>query len=172
MSSDHGISKDLETCLKHLTGNDRLRMGYLEPLTGGFDADTYAFRLLDAPPILSGDLVLRLFRTPGEAHRVSFETAILQGVGNSGYPVPRIIAETTSWALAGRPFILMERLAGIPLLNTMSMESQQEIVEAATLLGRCHAELHDLDPSQTVDALAQAGVEPATRTPERLRERT
>jgi hypothetical protein len=70
------IAAALEASLRQATGLT-LRLGAgVQRMTGGFDTETYAFRLEDAPETLSGDLVLRLFRGVRESHRVSSEAAI------------------------------------------------------------------------------------------------
>ena len=60
------------------------------PLSGGFCAEIYAFRLRGAPLELSGDLVLRVMPDEQRALR----EAVIQGAASAaGFPTPRVVSE-------------------------------------------------------------------------------
>jgi aminoglycoside phosphotransferase (APT) family kinase protein len=82
------------------------------PLSGGFDTTTLALCLSGAPPDFSGDLVLRVMPRADAAERIRREAAVHAALVSQGFPAPRIVVAETDAAPLGRPFILMERLAG------------------------------------------------------------
>jgi len=157
------IAAALEANLRQATGQAlRLGAGVLR-LTGGFDTETYAFRLVGAPDALSGDLVLRLFRGARESGRVRSEAAIQNQVAQS-YPVPRVPIDTAGWTIMGRPYLIMRRLPGRSLLD--SLVAGPTAGPAGVLLGTAQAQLHSLPAGEAMRALA--GFDLSAWTPHRL----
>jgi len=125
-----------------------------EPLKGGFWADIIALRFADAPPELSGDLILRVM----PAHeRASRDAVVQRAVGAAGFPTPRVAAAGVIPS-SGRPFILMERARGGTLLAGLAV---RDIAIAFHRMPRLLAEattaLHRLDPESLARALGEAG---------------
>lgn len=137
-------------------------------LTGGFDTETYAFDLDEAPDELSGGLVLRLFRDLGQSHRVRSETAVQNMAASSGHPVPRVPVETAGRTILGRPYLIMKRVAGEALLEILSADPPGTAEAAADLLGRTQARLHGLGVTEAINAFRRAGLNPTAYTPFRL----
>jgi aminoglycoside phosphotransferase (APT) family kinase protein len=160
------IAAALEANLRRATGQ-ALRLGAgLERLTGGFDTETYGFRL-EGAHALSGDLVLRLFRGARESGRVRSEAAIQNQVAR-GYPVPRVPIDTVGWTIMGKPYLIMRRLPGRSLLDSLADSSvTAELAGAAgVLLGTAQAQLHNLPADEAMRALTR--FDHSTWTPHRL----
>ena len=114
-----------------------------EEVTYGLTTYTYFFRL--AGPGLDGEwaapLVLRVFPFPDQAPQAEREAAAQRFAADSGYPAPRPLAvETANDALA-RPFIVMERLPGVTMLDKLGANLGANL-GAATRLMEKMADLH------------------------------
>ena len=81
-------------------------------LSGGFDTTTMAFVLSGAPPEYRGGLILRVMPLPDTALRVRREAATHDALVGAGFPAPRILVAETDPAVLGKPFLIMQRLAG------------------------------------------------------------
>jgi Ser/Thr protein kinase RdoA (MazF antagonist) len=84
--------------------------------------------------------VLRLLREAGDASSISIAVAAMRAAGSSGVPVPSIGEIVT---IDDRPGLEMERIDGPDLLTVMDRKPWR-LVEIARLLGRMHAQLHDV----------------------------
>src|SRR5260370_617732 len=85
---DDPLATNLLAVLRTVT--DTPTLDYAAPpvrLTGGFWADLVAFRLLDPPEGLSGDLVARVMPDPVLARK---ETILQAEVAAQGYPAPTV----------------------------------------------------------------------------------
>lgn len=157
------IAAALEANLRQATGRAlRLGAGVLR-LTGGFDTETYAFRLddaPDAPDALAWDLVVRLFRGPRESHRVHSEAAIQNHLAHS-YPAPPVPIDTAGLNIMGRPYLVMRRLPGRSLLEVLRADPAAA-GDAGALLGAAQARLHSLDVGEALRALASFDLTPWT----------
>jgi len=154
------IAAGLEADLRQATGHMLELREPIERLEGGFDAETYGFRLRGAPIALSGNLVVRLFRGR-EGHRVRSEAAIQNQLARR-YPTPRVPIDTAGRTIVGRPYVVMLRLPGKSLLHTVLAGSRA--ADAGALLGAAQARLHSLAASEAIPA----GFDPAAWTPGRL----
>ena len=127
------------------------------PLTGGFWAEIFAVRFLDAPPELSGDLVARFMPEDLWGRR---ETVVQREVAAQGFPAPRIRAAGGADAGVGRAFMVMDRAPGAPLLSELSagraiVEMPRIVRRLPHLLGTTAAQLHQLDPGPVLASLAR-----------------
>jgi aminoglycoside phosphotransferase (APT) family kinase protein len=97
-----------------------------------------------------------------DAHHAAHEIAIQRSVAEQGYPAPAVhLADATNASL-GRPFILMDRAEGQPLLANLDLRRALATLPRilATLPGILAQQLtalHRLDPEPTRRALAAAG---------------
>jgi aminoglycoside phosphotransferase (APT) family kinase protein len=119
------------------------------PLTGGFDTEIFALRLRDAPPAWSGALVLRLLRAHHDPVMVLREQATQNTVADLGYPAPRVRLASIDPMLLGAPFVLMDRLPGIPLIAAGLLGMDRALLDAQLCL-------HGLDPAPLARALGDA----------------
>lgn len=161
-----GVARELEDCLRRITGCGELRVaGSLQRLTGGFDTEIFAFALDNAPADLSGGLVLRLFREPGDAGRARVEAAIHHAAAGR-HRVPRMPVDSEGHLILGRPFIVMERVPGTALDKAIA--DPGVLAAAPALLARAQAGLHSLPSSRLVKALTDAGIDASRLSPFRM----
>ena len=119
------------------------------PLTGGFDTEIFALRLREAPPAWSGALVLRLLRAHHDPAMVLREQATQNTVSDLGYPAPRVRLASIDPTLLGAPFVLMDRLPGIPLMAAGLVGMDRTLLDA-------QLRLHGLDPAPLTRVLGDA----------------
>jgi aminoglycoside phosphotransferase (APT) family kinase protein len=144
-----------------------------QPLTGGFWAELLAFRLVDAPDRLSGDLVARVMPDPVIARK---ETVLQAETAAQGYPTPAVRLSGGPDAGLGRAFMVMDRAAGTPLLagldgvGTIS-KLPHLLRHIPAVLAKAMVDLHHLDPAPVRARLDVNGDTPATvrATLERIR---
>ena len=163
------VAASLEDDLRRMTGHKDLHLASeLHRMIGGFDTETYAFRLHGAPDTLNGDLVLRLFRASDPDDRVRFESTIQDAMAARGYPAPGVPLDTAGREILGRPYLVMRRLPGRSLLELISAGPADISDNGAELLARTQARLHGLSATEAMMALARAGLDPSMHTPFRL----
>src|SRR5262245_9301957 len=95
-------------------------LDYAEPLTpiaGGYDTRIFAFRLTGASEPFSIPLILRILSNQYPSARALTERATQNTVARLGYPAPRVLLASSDPTILGGAFLIMERLAGRPLLN-------------------------------------------------------
>jgi aminoglycoside phosphotransferase (APT) family kinase protein len=142
----HGFVAHLRAAL----GEPRLELaGTPEVLTGGFDTEIFAVRLRSAPPRWMRPLVLRVLRAHHAPGMVLREQAVHNALADAGYPAPRVLLATTDPAALGAAFLVMERVAGVPLIEANPLGMHRVLLDAQ--LG-----LHDVDPAPVVRALGPA----------------
>ncbi len=140
--------------------------GPLVPINGGYYAKTYGLAFDAAPPELDRPLILRVM--PDE-HHAAHEIAIQRSVAIQGYPAPTVHLADATDATLGRPFILMDRAEGQPLLANLDLRRAlatlpRILSTLPAVLAEQLGALHRLDPVPTRHALATAGVLDAVDT--------
>jgi len=157
--------------------SDRPALAYAEapaPLTGGFDAAVFRFRLDDAPAPFAGPLVLRLFPGRGAPDRARRESAVQNGLAALGYPAPRVFAATDDAAALGGAFLIMEHMAGRPLGTAFEGLRASSLGQAVALWsrlvrfrrdflrlwGQAQVRLHELPVEPFLERLQNLGVAP------------
>jgi aminoglycoside phosphotransferase (APT) family kinase protein len=130
-----------------------------ERLAGGFWAELIAFRLTGAPDGLTGDLVARVMPDPTLARK---ETVIQAEVANQEFPTPTVHLSGGEGDGLGRPFMVMDRVGGAPLLA--GLDGVGALPRLPRLLGRISetlagvmAHLHRLDPAPVRARLEEGG---------------
>ena len=98
-----------------------------------------------------------------DEHHAAHEIAIQRSVAQQGYPAPTVRLADATDATLGRPFILMDRADGQPLLANLDLRRAfatlpRILSTLPTILAEQLAALHRLDPEPTRRALAAAGV--------------
>ena len=128
-------------------------LGYAEPLTpitGGYDTRIFGFRLTGAPEPFSIPLILRVLGGQHPPARALSERAIQNAVAGLGYPAPRVLLASPDPTLLGGAFLVMERLAGRPLLDARRLG-------VASVLVEMQLRLHALDAEVLLQALDREG---------------
>ena len=146
-------------------------ISYAEPLTPiaiGVETWVYAVHLREGPAALHGPLVLRLFPPSAEPLCARFEQVVQNTVAELGYPAPRVLLVCEDVAVLGGPFLLMERVPGRMMLDSLfgggnlMLHAPRLVIEALTRLPRTLADmqlrLHQLDGDRLRAALEVADV--------------
>src|SRR2546427_660352 len=107
-------------------------LGYAElltPIAGGYDTRIFAFRLSGAPEPFSIPLILRVLGSQHPPERALSERATQNAVVGLGYPAPRVLLASPDPTILGGAFLVMERLAGRPLLDAQRLGVASVLVE-------------------------------------------
>ena len=120
------------------------------PLPGGFETTTYAIRFRAAGAAWSRPLVLRLLPPNASPAWLAREAAVLRRLGELAFPVPALRDVCPDPAVAGGPYLLMERLDGTDLLTDAIRRRSGDVTSTLAAL---QARLHALDPGALAGAL-------------------
>jgi aminoglycoside phosphotransferase (APT) family kinase protein len=122
----------------------------LTPITGGYDTRIFTFRLTGASEPFSIPLILRVLSNQYAPERALSERATQNAVAGLGYPAPRVLLASSDPTILGGAFLVMERLAGRPLLNARRLGIASVLVEL-------QLRLHALDAEVLLQALDREG---------------
>ena len=129
-------------------------MDFASPLTqlqGGYQTSTYRFELNRASDELSRPLVLRLYPQFYGTWNAVWESTVQNVLAEEGYPVAQAYVVCTDMSILGGAFFIMDHLPG-----QLLAVAPQETVPG--LLGRTHAELHNIDPDPLIKTLQDKGI--------------
>ena len=135
-------------------------------LTSGFDTTTMAFGLDGGPSDWPAGLILRVMARPDLSERVRREAATHAALVDEGFAAPRIVVAEDDSRPLGRPFIVMERLAG----QNMWVKAVRAHGRRGYLLGMphdratVHARRHAVRAQALHDSARRFGVDPARFT--------
>lgn len=147
--SDGDLGGRLLACLRDRLDEPRLEFSEAPAaITGGFDTRIFAFRLRGAPPAYSGPLILRLLGAHHDPGRALREGITQNTLVELGYPAPRALLASADPAPLGGAFVIMERLAGMPLIEAGLFAISRVLVEM-------QLRLHALDAEPLLRALAR-----------------
>ena len=141
-------------------------LGYAElltPITGGYDTRIFAFRLSGAPEPFSIPLILRVLGSQHPPARALSERATQNAVAGLGYPAPRVLLASPDPTILGGAFLVMERLAGRPLLDAQRLGVASVLVEMQLRLHALDAEVLLLALDREGQASSAAGEPPISR---------
>ena len=86
-------------------------------LTKGMFAQIWQFSLANGPPEWNGPLVLRVYPSDADPSQVHVDAAVQNGLVAERFPAPKVLLSDDSGEVLGRPFIIMERIPGRPVLR-------------------------------------------------------
>lgn len=132
---------------------------YLElpvQLKGGFETFTYGFRVSSEYGQFSGPLILRLFRERGKATQGQREAAFQNALAGLGYPVPRVVLQVGSPGIQGRPFNVMDRVKGRPMIAE-NLDGGADLSAVSGWIARVHTRLHGVPVQPVKDAVERSG---------------
>jgi aminoglycoside phosphotransferase (APT) family kinase protein len=166
------ISEPLLRYLRDVSSSPSLAFS-VEPTSIALGAETwvFGFELREAPPDLTGPLVLRLFPEDADPEQARFESVVQNTMADLGYPAPRTPLVCTDPAVLGGTFLVMERIGGKMMFDALFggnvfLHAPKLIVEALSRMPRALARhqlaLHALDARPLKRALEKAAL------PERL----
>jgi aminoglycoside phosphotransferase (APT) family kinase protein len=124
-----------------------LGLGFLEypaHVPNGWETHTYRFQLQSdhgVPDAWAGPLVVRIYASPQGAPRARHEFAVQQFLHARSFRVPRPILLEETWNLFGGPFLILERLPGRTLFDTM-LRQPYRVWGLPTRMAALHARLH------------------------------
>ena len=165
------LQSRLLDAVRTATGTPTIEVrGILTPISGGYYAKIYGVEFDNAPWELDRPLVLRVMP---DANHAAHEIAIQRAVADQGYPAPAVRLADPTQATLGRPYMLMDRALGEPLLANLSLAKAITMLPRilATLpkiLATALVELHQLDPAPVRNALAATGIPKPEGTPSLL----
>lgn len=152
------VSGGLLASLRRQAREPELRFRFAPvPVRGGYDTRIYAFELDGAPPGWQSPLVARVFRKD-EAGRARYEAAMQSAIAATGFPCPAPVCLEEDPEPVGGPFIVMPRVAGVPLLQA-ALRPSPLLFRVPRILADTHLRLHALDPEPVLANLAAAGVD-------------
>ncbi|HEX3130885.1 MAG TPA: phosphotransferase [Thermoanaerobaculia bacterium] len=149
-------------------------LGYAEPLerlSGGFETDILTFRLASAPAPLDIPLVLRVFR-PGTSQNVRHEAAVQEAAAAHGFPAPRTLFVDAAGEAMGRPFLVLERLPGRPLVDGLLRPPSRMLLRAPELLAGAMLDLHRLPIERVTELFEGAALDRGLLDPDRWDRKT
>jgi aminoglycoside phosphotransferase (APT) family kinase protein len=129
-------------------------INYASPLTrlqGGYETFTYRFELDGAADELAGPLVLRLYPQFYGTRNAVWESTVQNVLVGEGFPVAQAYVVCTDMSILGGAFFIMDCLPG----RLLAVAPQDSV---PGLLGKTHAQLHDIDPAPLIKALETKGI--------------
>ncbi|MBT8213330.1 MAG: phosphotransferase, partial [Acidimicrobiia bacterium] len=150
MTDDAVDAPGLESWLAASLGWAGPRISNQRPLQAGWESDVIAFDVVHA----SGEhhLVVRLYEGQDAAAKAVREFDGMRELANAGFPVPFVFGAEPDGAVLGRPFLVMEFVAG-------NAEWTWPEAAASSHFSRLFNELHSLDWRPFAAKLGQGGVE-------------
>jgi aminoglycoside phosphotransferase (APT) family kinase protein len=117
METDSDLAGRLASfCTRALTGSGECSVRDVRRLSDGWESEMYSFTV-QSEDRAARDLVLRIY--PGSpvsrpGRKCEREYNVMRKLHESGYPVPRVFCMEKDSALFGSPFLLMEKIDGVP----------------------------------------------------------
>jgi aminoglycoside phosphotransferase (APT) family kinase protein len=165
----NGATPAMETTSDRLLAYLRARLGSgVEfaappvPLSGGFDTTVMAFALRGVPAEWQGDLILRVMGFAASAVRVRREAATHAALVEAGFPAPRILLAEPEGAALGKPFLIMERIAGETMWTSIVGPNGRlrRLLDMPRQLGEIHAQLHGIAGATLLASARRFDVDP------------
>jgi aminoglycoside phosphotransferase (APT) family kinase protein len=134
-------------CENAFPGWQNVRTSRFAPLAAGWESVIHSFDLdylLDEIP-RHEELVLRMYPGEGAREKAVGEYEAIARLGQAGYPVPRVFLLEREHSPFGQPFILMERIQGQPLWDTLFQAPEAEQTGLLRRFSELYVRLHRLD---------------------------
>ncbi len=125
-------------------------------ILGGYEMRTFGFRLAGADGPFTRPLIMRLYRRDDGPKLARFERTVQNSVADQGLPAPRVLLVNSDESKFGA-FIVMERIAGTPLIDLLRRPSLRTF-RVAGMLAETQANLHNLDTARLRDELERDGL--------------
>jgi aminoglycoside phosphotransferase (APT) family kinase protein len=132
---------------ERLPGMAAARITGVEPLTEGWESIIYAFELAAGPGEGSPaqGLILRLYPGSDASFKSKREFEGMQVLHRLGYPVPQVFHLEREYSPFGRPFVIMERIAGEMLWRVLDRAAPERANALITRFCELFVQLHALD---------------------------
>ena len=113
-------------------------------LVSGFESEIYTFQL-QGSSFSQKDYILRLFTGQGATEKLTREARGLSLLQKAGYPVPALLLQETEPGILGKPFEIIEKLAGQALWPVLASAESHQQGQLLSRFGSLLAQLHKLD---------------------------
>ncbi len=123
----------------------------LKGITSGWETDVYAFDLTVQDVTRPLPLVLRVYQGQHAREKSALEFDALRRLHSVGYPVPKTLALALEDSPAGRPCIIMERIAGQGMWRKTFQGPEEQQRTLFALFLRLFVQLHQLEWHYLVD---------------------
>ncbi len=126
----------------------------VENITTGWESELFTFVVEHGPGQARRQAahVLRLHNGNEASGKARHEFTSIQGLARAGYPVPQVYVVETDATYLGKPFLIMERIAGQPMGTLMQGASPEQLSRVMTDFARLFVQLHTLDWHQFISA--------------------
>jgi aminoglycoside phosphotransferase (APT) family kinase protein len=119
-------------------------------ILGGNETFIFHFKLKNVHPSLSGPLVLRIFRKGFSPKHAIMESVVHNSLVDQGLPIPYVHYSCIDQKYLGEQFMIMNFLPGAMLHLVFRQNTY-------IMLGKMHAALHSVDPTQLDKAMITEG---------------
>lgn len=160
------LTSEILEYLRAQLGDSVSIVGELTRLQGGFDTDTYALEIENAPAGFPRNLVFRHFRHAREADRVVRESTVQNSAARAGHPVPAVPIDSFGELIGNRPFFFMERLPGSSLGEAL-LKDESLLHKYPSIMAKIQADLHSLNSTGLRRSLESKGVDISQLSPSR-----
>ncbi|NPD87330.1 MAG: phosphotransferase [Asgard group archaeon] len=135
----------------HFTQKD-IEISDVKSLAKGWETElfSFVFSYQEEGQKKVDHLILRIYPGKNMQNKIKWEYDVLIALFNAGYPVPRTHLLELDEEFFGKPFIIMDRIAGVDMgeeffnaIETKDMETLTE--KLLPLVCKLFVELHDLD---------------------------
>jgi aminoglycoside phosphotransferase (APT) family kinase protein len=116
-------------------------------ISDGWENDVYSFRIgyKEGTEKKFEDLILRIYPGEGTSRKATREFSGMKRLHELGYPVPEVFILQTEDSPFGKPFVIMEKINGLPMgdiLDDVSDSKKSRLIELAC---KMFVHLHSLD---------------------------
>jgi len=147
MKKDDLQSELTAYCTSAFPDKEALTIDEPTNISNGWETEIYAFDLEHGPPgdRQSEELILRLYPDESAQATATREFRAMIRLFESGYPVPRILAQESEASPLDKPFILMERIDGQLMWSLLSVSPEEEQDKLISIFCELFVQLHRLD---------------------------
>ena len=137
----------------------------IRSLNEGWESIIYAFDLVqsshqvDQPEAVPVDMILRIYPGEDAYHKSLREFEGMRRLHKVGYPVPKVFTLEQDHSPFGKPFMIMERIAGEMLWPVLDRSTPETSAAYLTEMCSLFVKLHDLDWHSFVPEAEQADYE-------------
>ena len=130
-----------------LASAENVQVHDLARISDGWETDVYSFAVehVKSNERERQDLILRVYPGDDAPQESAHEFDVMKQLYEAGYPVPQVLLLEQDGALLGRPFVIMERIAGRSLGDISDESPVEKRLKLTTLMCRMFADLHALD---------------------------
>ncbi len=130
-------------CRAAFPGGRDARVQQLARISDGWETDVYSFTLGEGTS--RQELILRVYPGDDAVQKSAREFAVMGKLHELGYPVPRVLCLEADPSVLGKPFVVMEKIAGRSLGALLQRSWPWRRRQLMALFCGLFARLHALD---------------------------